>query len=418
MKKFVFVALCFVLLFSFASAKTVEIWSWRTQDAQVWQEVQKNLKAKGEDITIDFRAFIPTEYDAKLFLALQGGTGPDIAYIRRLPGGRTQALVEGNLIKPLNQSIDFSNFSESVQKNVTMNAQIWGVPFAVQVCGIFYNEDIFKENKLSEPKTWDEMLEICKTLKTKGIDPFFCTAKEAWTLTMQHAMCGVSILGPAWIKRLSEGKVDFLDQDWIYLQTLLNDLKVYYQDGYMGNDTNDMNAAFAFGQAAMVFYGAWGYQTWKELNPDINVGYFMVPPDWEGSDPYSYIYMDGAFGLTSIAKNPTDAIKILKYTATPEFGTIFTGITANIPAVSGAVMPDIPLLKEVMEAGANHASPYVYWVGSPFVVQRPSLYDAVLSPGMQAMYMGQITPAQLAQQAQDALSQWFEPLMRKLGKIK
>lgn len=54
MKKFVFVALCFVLLFSFASAKTVEIWSWRTQDAQVWQEVQKNLKAKGEDITIDF----------------------------------------------------------------------------------------------------------------------------------------------------------------------------------------------------------------------------------------------------------------------------------------------------------------------------------------------------------------------------
>ena len=80
MKKFVFVALCFVLLFSFASAKTVEIWSWRTQDAQVWQEVQKNLKAKGEDITIDFRAFIPTEYDAKLFLALQGGTGPDIAY--------------------------------------------------------------------------------------------------------------------------------------------------------------------------------------------------------------------------------------------------------------------------------------------------------------------------------------------------
>lgn len=322
------------------------------------------------------------------------------------------------MIKPLNQSIDFSNFSESVQKNVTMNAQIWGVPFAVQVCGIFYNEDIFKENKLSEPKTWDEMLEICKTLKTKGIDPFFCTAKEAWTLTMQHAMCGVSILGPAWIKRLSEGKVDFLDQDWIYLQTLLNDLKVYYQDGYMGNDTNDMNAAFAFGQAAMVFYGAWGYQTWKELNPDINVGYFMVPPDWEGSDPYSYIYMDGAFGLTSIAKNPTDAIKILKYTATPEFGTIFTGITANIPAVSGAVMPDIPLLKEVMEAGANHASPYVYWVGSPFVVQQPSLYDAVLSPGMQAMYMGQITPAQLAQQAQDALSQWFEPLMRKLGKIK
>ncbi|HQG97132.1 MAG TPA: ABC transporter substrate-binding protein, partial [Thermotogota bacterium] len=99
-------------------------------------------------------------------------------------------------------------------------------------------------------------------------------------------------------------------------------------------------------------------------------------------------------------------------------GTIFTGITANILAVNGAIMPDIPLLKEVMDAGANWASPYVYWVGSPFVVQQPSLYDGVLSPGMQAMYMGQITPTELAQRAQDALSQWYKPLMRKLGKIK
>jgi raffinose/stachyose/melibiose transport system substrate-binding protein len=417
-KKFVLVALCFVMLFSFLSAKTVEIWSWRTQDEQVWKNVEKNLKAMGKDITINFRAFIPTEYDAKLFLALQGGTGPDVAYIRRLPGGRTQALVEANLIKPLGKTVDYKDFSLGVKNNVTMNGEQWGVPFAIQVCGIFYNMDIFKENGLTEPKTWGEMLEICKILKSKGIDPFFMTAKEAWTLTMQHAMCGVSILGPAWIKRLSEGKVDFLDQDWIYLQTLLNDLKVYYQDGFMGNDTNDMNSAFAFGQAAMVFYGVWGYQTWKELNPDINVGYFMVPPDWEGSSPYAYIYMDGAFALTSISKNPTDALEVLKYTATPEFGTLFTNITANIPAVDGATMPDVPLLIEVTEAGAKNASPYVYWVGSQFTVQKPSLYDDVLSPGMQAMYMGQITPTELAQKAQDALSQWFVPLMKKLGKIK
>lgn len=416
MKKFVFVVLSMLLLFSFLSAKTVEIWSWRTQDATVWQEVEKNLKAKGEDITIDFRAFVPTEYDAKLFLALQGGTGPDIAYIRRLPGGRTQALVEGNLIKPLTKLVDFKDFSLGVKNNVTMNTELWGVPFAVQVVGIFYNKEIFDRFGFSEPKTWDELLSICKTLKSNSIDPFFISAKEAWTLVMQHAMVGVSILGPGWIKRLSEGKVDFLDQDWIYLQTLLNDLKVYYQAGYMGNDSNDMNSAFAFGQAAMVFYGIWGYQTWLDLNPDVKVGYFMVPPDWEGAQPYAYLYMDGAFGLTSVAKNIPDATKVLKYTATPEFGSIFTRITMNIPAVSGAIMPDVALLKEVTAVAEKSASPYVYWVGSAFVVQKPSLYDDVLSPGMQEMYMGTITPAQLAQKAQDALSQWFAPLMKRLGK--
>jgi len=408
------VSLFFVV--SMLAATTVEIWSWRTQDAQVWDEVQKVLKSQGKDINIEFMAFLPTEYDAKMLATLQGGNGPDIMYTRRLPGGRTKALIDSKLLVPLSDKVDFSYFSEAVQNNIKQDGILYGVPFAVQVCGIFYNKDIFDKFGFNEPADWAELLSMSETLKKAGIDPFFMTAKEDWTLTMQHAMTGVSILGPAWIKRLAEGKIDFLDQDWVYLNTLLNDLKVYYQPGFSGNDTNDMNSAFAFEQAAMVFYGIWGVQLWKELNPDLNIGYFMVPPDWKGNQPYAYVYMDGAFGLTKLAKNPAAALEVLKFTATPEFGTIFANITMNIPAVGGAQMPDIAILQEVDQVAKTSASPYVYWVGSEFVANSPSLYSDVLSPGMQAMYAGKITPQELAQKAQDALSQWYPPLMKRLGK--
>ncbi len=416
-RKLLTVGVLFMLVMGIGLARTtVEIWSWRTQDAAVWEEVQKILDQQNAGVQLSFHAFIPTEYDAKMVMALQGGQGPDIAYTRRLPGGRTEGLVTSGLVLPLEDRIDFSNFADGVISNATLDGRVYGVPFAVQVTGIFYNKDMFDRYGLAEPRTWDELIQVSETLKKNGINPFFIMGREAWTLTMQHAMTGVSILGPEWIKDLAEGKRDFLDPDWIHLQKLMNDLKVYFQPGFMGNDSNDMNAAFAFEDAAMVFYGVWGMQMWRELNPDINVGYFMVPPLREDQEPYAYVYMDGMISLTSNSRNPEAAMKVLEITATPEFGTIFSNITTNIPGVMGAQMPDDPILMETNYIAENHASPYVYWVGSQFVVGNPSLYDGVLSPGMQEMFAGRITPEELAQRAQDALSQWFEPLMKRLGK--
>ncbi len=408
------VILLLVALVYFAGE--VSIWSWRSQDEDVWRQVEQRLRSAGKDIKINFTAFVPTEYDAKIALALQTNTGPDLVYSRRLPGGRTQAMIESGLYLPINDEVDFSNFPQSILKSMTMDGKIYGVPFAVQVVGIFYNIDYYERFKLKEPETWDELVENAKILLKNGIVPFFIPGKDAWALTMQHAMCGVSVLGPEWIKRLIDGETDFLDPKFTDLNKRLNDLKAYYQSGFLANSTTDMDAAFAFGQAAMVFYGIWGYQIWRNLNPDIRVGYFMVPPVSKDQKPYAYVYMDGAITLTSNVKNRKDAIEVLRFCATPEFGTIFANVTYNIPAVSGAVLPKVPLLEEIMDVYVKNASPYVYWVGSVFVTQKPSLYDDVLSPGMQEMYAGKITPEDLSKKAQDAISQWYEPLKKRLGK--
>ena len=402
-------------LFVFGSDNTVTIWSWRSQDAPVWQKVQKVLNSRGIPVKIKFTAFEATQYDSKVNLALQTGTGPDIVYSRRLPGTRTESLIKAGLYLPLNGKVDFSHFPDTILKSVTYKNKIYGVPFAVQVVGIFYNKDIYKKYNLSVPRTWDELVNNAKILKSHGVTPFFVSGKHAWSLTMQHAMCGVSILGPEWIKKLTLGETDFLDPKWTQLNTLLNNLKKYYQPGFLGNSTQDMDAAFAFGQAAMIFYGIWGYQIWIKLNPNFHPGYFMVPPLTRDQKPWAYTYMDGAFALTSNTKNPDMALKVLRFTATPEFGTIFASITYNIPAVSGAKLPDVPILKKAVDIYQHHASPYVYWVGSVFVTGTPSLYGGVLSPGMQAMYAGKITPEELSKMAQDAISQWYKPLRKRLG---
>ena len=415
MRKVIFFsALVALLIVTMMASTTVQIWSWRSQDAPVWKEVQKEMNAQGIDVKIDFRSFLPTEYDSKVQIALQGGKGPDIVYSRRLPGQRTQALIDAGLLIPIDDKVSLSHFNTSVLNFIkASDGKHYGVPFAVQVVGIFYNKDIYKKYGLKVPKTWSELVKNAEILKKNGVTPFFVPGKAGWALAMQHAMTGVSVLGPCWIKNLLDGQTNFLDPAWVHLNKLLNDLKPYYQKGFMGNTTDDLNAAFAFGQAAMVFYGVWGYGQWKELNPNINVGYFMVPPDCEYAQPWAYVFMDGSLALTSNSKHENMAIKVLQFAATPRFGTIFAKETLNIPAVKGATMPNVPLLQEVLKVAEEHASPYVYWVGSVLTSHSPSLYTDVLSPGMQAMYAGKITPEEFAKMAQDKISQWYKPLMKK-----
>jgi raffinose/stachyose/melibiose transport system substrate-binding protein len=108
-----------------------------------------------------------------------------------------------------------------------------------------------------------------------------------------------------------------------------------------------------------------------------------------------------------------DTLEVLKFTATPEFGTIFSNITSNIPAVTGSDMPDVPILQEVNAVAENHTSPWVYWVGSVFITGSPSLYNDILAPGLQELYADKITPEELAQKCQDGISKWYGPLMDK-----
>ena len=410
----VLLVICVVLStwISFGLAATeVTISGWR-DDAALWDAVQEKLQEAGIDVSIQYENVTSTEYDSKMALTLQSGKGPDILYTRRLPGQRTQDLIDGGYLVPLDDKLDFGNFTDTTLNYIRSDNSIWGVPFANQIIGIFYNKDMYDQYGLEEPETWEQLINNAQVLQQNGVTPFFIPGRDAWVLAMQHAMTGVSEPGPGWIHKLQEGEVNLLDPAWIGINERLNDLKQYYQKDFMANVATDQDAAFAFGDAAMVFYGIWGVRQWQQLNPDLNVGYFPVPPTTSSEKAYAYVYMDGSFALNANAKDADAAMQVLQFVATPEFGTLFAEVNGELPAVSGAQLPDDkPLLREGAEIAETSASPYTYWVGSPFQLGTPSLYD-LLTSGMQEMYLDKISPTELAQQTQDGVSSWYKPLQK------
>lgn len=391
-------------------AAIVKVWGWRTQDAEVWKQTQAALQAKGDNIVIEYESFVPAEYDSKALLSLQGGSASDILYTRRLPGERTQGLIDNGFLVPLDKKIDLSNIPETTLNSIRSGGEVWGVPFANQVVGIFYNKDIFDKYDFEEPETWDELLNISKKLKADGITPFMIPGKAGWALAMQHAMVGVSEPGSDWIGELAKGNAKFTDSEFVNIGKRLNDLKQYYQKDFIANSTDEMSAGFALEQTAMVFYGIWGGSNWKKLNPEFNYGYFPVPVVKKGSSPSVYVYMDGSYGLNPVSENKEAALKVLAFAASPEFGTIFSSVTGEMTAVRGATLPkDRLVLQECYKTANSMAAENMYWVGSVFQNGTPTVYS-ILSEKMQSMYLDDITPEQLAQDIQVGLASWYKPL--------
>ncbi len=394
------------------TAVTIKLWGWRSQDVPLWEKVQAELQKKGDKITIAYESFVATEYDAKLLVSLQGGAASDIYLTRRLPNiTRTQPLIDNGYLVPLDGLVDFKNFQPVTLASIQQSGKTWGVPFANQVVGIFYNLDIFAKYNLKEPETVDQLAAVCKTLQANGVTPFFVPGKEAWVLAMQNAMVGVSIPGEDWIGKVVKGEVKFTDPAYVDMLQKLYDLRAFYQKDFMANMAAEMDAGFALGQAAMVFYGVWGDSNWLKLNPNFKYGYFPVPGVKPG-DARVYVYMDGSYGLNAASKNRDAALKVLNYTATTDFGTMFAAITGEMTAIKGVTLSkDKPVLVECYDVANKLAAKNIYWVGSPFEAGKPTVYD-ILTPGMQEMYLGKITPAELARKVQDGVAGWY-PAFKK-----
>jgi len=412
-----------VISFSFAQEK-VTVWGWRPQDVPLWQKVERILQSRGVKVSIDYQPFLSSEYFSKLYATLQGGSGPDIMYTGRLPKfpafrseieQKYQAsypLIEGNFLLPLDGKVDFSNFPDSTMNLIRQNGTTWGVPFANQIVGIFYNTEIFEKYNLKEPSTWDELLALCDKLLKNKVTPFYVSGKDAWTLAMQNAIVSVSYPGEDWIAKLLNGETRFTDPQYVEMLTALNDLKKYYQKDFSANSLAELDMAFPMGQAAMVFDGIFGSANWLQSNPDFKFGFFPAPPKVKGVNPKVYVYMDGSLAIYAKSKHQAAALEVLKFTATPEFGKLFSEETGEMTAVKGVTMPaDKPVLVECYKAAMSIASKSIYWTGGPFDMGKPTVYT-ILSPNMQAMYLGMLSPADFAAKIQDGVGIWYPPFKK------
>jgi len=384
------------------------VWSWRTEDVAAYNEIFDAYEKKHNGVTIEFKAFKNTEYNTILSTGLTKSGGPDVAMLRSYGG--LQPVIEAGALLPLDDEVDLSEFAKPVldASRGKKDGKVYGVPAALQTIQVFYNKKIFADAGVAVPTTWAQLTAAMATLKAKGVVPLATTAKDTWMLPIVHEAFGAARYGGTdFQQRLLSGQTTLLDPAYVDSIAVLKQLQPFMPKNVAGVAYTDAQILFMTGKAAMFPGGSFELGFFTAQNPDLELGVFSAPPPpgAVSSQPLTPGFADASFGVAKQTKQRKEALELVRWMATKDFGQRYTDKLKQISPVPG-VAPSDPLLAEMRQRYETAGSPYIMLVD--FRYGQPTGTD-LLGEGLQKMLLGSAQPAQVAASVQKGLSQWFKP---------
>lgn len=388
---------------------TLKVWSWRTEDVEKYNKIFDVFEKENPGITVEFEAFQNTEYNQILTTGLAGSDGPDVPMVRAY--GQLQPNIEAGQLEVIDGKVDgLDGIAESVLAGAKGKAdgKTYAVPLATQTLQVFYNKQIFADQGLEAPTTWDEFIEVNDKLLAANITPMALGAKDDWILPIFSDIVGSARYGGSeFEKKVLSGETDFTDPNYVASLQIVKDMQKYVTKDTVGVSYTDSQIQFTSGQAAQFPGGSFEIATFKTQNPDLELGSYQVPvPDGAVSQtPVTPAYADGNFAINSKSEHKDEAFILLNWLATSEFGQLVADELNQFSAIPGVTYSD-PVMEEAWANYESAQAPYLLLVD--FRYGEP-LGTAVLGKEVQRLFLGETDAAGAAKTLQDGISAWFTP---------
>jgi len=396
-----------------AEAVELTLGSWRSDDVDAWDTILAKFHEAHPDIIVKFDPTAPIDYDTTLRTQLETGTAPDLFFVRSFATGLD--LFEQGFVASLKDLPGLKdNFSAgSLAPWSTADGEPFAVPIAAVSHGIYYNQDMFKENGIEVPQTWEDLLAAAQKLKDAGVIPFSNGTKDAWDINEVVMMTLIpnNIGGYEGRMEYLNGKRCFNDPDMVAAYTQIQDLTPYLPADFTAVDYYTAEQLFVQGQSAMYFDGSWSISAIEKDAPDFNWSVFAAPPA-KGKKQYISFHMDAAIGMNPATKHEEAAKTFLQWLYTKDFGEAFGNgvpgffsVSKNVPTLSD------PVANEFLSFNSKAAGTDIRFVWEKLMAQpegMPNPYT-VMNDGVIAVLKGEQTPQEAADSLQDAIAQWYEP---------
>jgi raffinose/stachyose/melibiose transport system substrate-binding protein len=241
-----------------------------------------------------------------------------------------------------------------VQDLGTHDDEVNGLAYVNNANGIIYNQDIFEQQGLAVPETWDQLIDVCEKLKAAGITPFYGTLGDSWTGLPSFNALGAYPAAKGFFDKLraegddvSKSSAVSFEKDFAQALDEQGQLFSYMQDGYRGKTYDDGNAAFANGEVAMLLQGIWALSPIKAVNPDIRAGIFPYPATKDPDDRVLVSGVDVAVTLPKNGAHHDEAMRFVNYLFEKDVVEDFAASQNMVPSVKGAQISDEPALQSV-----------------------------------------------------------------------
>ena len=157
------------------------------------------------------------------------------------------------------------------------------MPYQYNIEGFWYNKQIFEEQGIEIPTTWEDFLAVADQLQEAGIQPLTTAGASGFPLTRLMGMYIFRNVGPEAMAAVRDGDAELTEEDYVAGAQALADLAEagYFGEGFSTRDGDTSTNQFLTGTAAITYDGSWllGAINDPERNQigAENVGFFPFP---------------------------------------------------------------------------------------------------------------------------------------------
>lgn len=375
---------------------------WNSEDTM--QALLDYLAAEVPDVEVEYQFIDNSNYDTIVDTQLSADEGPDI--ICESPASALKHARLGYLMDLSDLGAKYSDAGTSVY---SYDGKVFALPGISWFEGIYYNVDIFEENNIALPTTFDEYIEVCKKLMDKGIQPLAAGLKS-WEPMLKNSMAFVTA------EYLSTDAGKTFGSDYREMKATLDGTFNPYLEKWSemiseGIYTTDMTGIdhdqaleeFATGNAAMFCSGPWDLETIQSKNPDLNLN--MMPFYGTGKSDGWLIGGPGCgFAVNEHSRNREAAKRIVDALSTVEGQkALWTNNQGGSSYLEGAEF-DLPEVyasaKTALDAG-NVYCPWNEWGAAAGVHEDYGIQ-------LQSYLLGQETISSALQKVDEAAKELLE----------
>lgn len=277
------------------------------------------------NVTIEVEALQDEPYKDKIKIYSSVNDLPDILHTWGQPSF-IDPLLNNGLLHELNPE-DFADlgFIEGSMSGFSKGDSVYGIPKNTDFLVLYYNKRLFEENGVELPKTQEDLVDVSKKLREKGISPIAINGMDGWTLPMwfeyvlQREAGSFDVMDDA-----LHGNASFADDVVVAAATTMKEMvdAGIFADGYLTADYG--TAANLFGQegAAMYLMGSWEMSlSQNEDYPESfrqNVGVMNYPISDKSEVGDVLIYHGGGYSIAENSEHKEVAVDFLKFFFQPE----------------------------------------------------------------------------------------------------
>lgn len=339
---------------------------------------------------------------------LTSGTGPDVFSV--FPGNGTPTAVEvlaeaGDFMVDLSDRDWVDEPAPGLIDSGSVDGTLYTALFNSNGIGMILDDAAVADLGLSTPTTFSEVLQFCTDARNAGTVAFAVGGADSWTTQMtDYALAASLVYGPdpEFAQRQLAGEETFQDSAWAQVvdqQAQMLDAGCY-QDDLLGIGSDASLELIAGGQALGTIQGSFMFPALRDLAPDTQFTLYPLPATDDPAETYMSIGAAAGYSVSTASDNPATALAFIDFLMSPVGITLASEASGAIPAFPVDTLPGSPATANVVQYLADgRTAPFPDQVWPNARVQANHLV------GLQELYGGTTTPAELLASMQEAFDE-------------